>query len=120
MLVVRFPQVVVPQKQAHKNFALEVHLFGQCLQIAPFSFLNSISYQVHPENFWCVPPKRSIPIIQLSAEYSPPDLSYEIRNPGLFFSLSEQQLLLEYLLFSTSRWVSSHHQHVEIGNDSHE
>ena len=29
-------------------------------------------------------------------------------------------MLLEYLLFSTSRWVSSHHQRVEIGNDGHE
>ena len=34
----------------------------------PFSFPNSILYQVHPKNFWCVPPKRSIPILQLSVE----------------------------------------------------
>ena len=51
LLVMRFPQVVVPQKQARKDFAHEDHLFGYCLQIAFF----------FPE-FSFVP----IPILQLS------------------------------------------------------
>ena len=34
----------------------------------PFCLPNSILYKVHPENFICVPPKRSIPIFQLSVE----------------------------------------------------
>ena len=34
----------------------------------PFSFPSSILYQVPHENFRCVPPKRSIPILQLSVE----------------------------------------------------
>ena len=58
LLVVRSPQVVVPPNWTRKDFAHEVHLFGQCLQIAsrlPFSFPNSVSYEVHPENFLVCP-----------------------------------------------------------------
>ena len=44
------------------------------------------------------------------------DLSLEIHNIGRFF-LSEKQQMSTF--FSTSCWVSSHHQHVETGNDSH-
>ena len=55
----------------------------------PFSFPNSILYQVHPENFRCVPPKRSIPILQLSAEQNSLDLSLEIHNLGRFLSFCQ-------------------------------
>ena len=57
----------IPPKRARKDFAREVNLFGQFLQIALF-FPNSILYQVHPENFRSVPPKRPIPVLQLSVE----------------------------------------------------
>ena len=36
LLVVRFPQMVVPPNWARKDFAHEVHLFGFCLKIAFF------------------------------------------------------------------------------------
>ena len=49
LLVVRFPQVIVLQNWVRKDFAHEVLLLD-------------------PENFRCVKPKRSIPILQLSVE----------------------------------------------------
>ena len=36
LLVVKFPQVVVRQRRARKDFAHDVHRFGWCLQIALF------------------------------------------------------------------------------------
>ena len=62
LLVVRFPQVVVPQNWVRKDFDHEVHLKGQCLQIALFSFPNWILYQVHPENFMVCPAEAFNPI----------------------------------------------------------
>ena len=70
----------------------------------PFLSPILVSYQMHPENFWCVPPKRSIPILQLSVEKNSLDLSLEKHNLGRLFFLSQQQLCLEYLLFSNPRW----------------
>ena len=62
----------------------------------------------------CVPPKRSLSLAQLSAEWTSLDLNSEVHDLGLFY-LSELQLLLEYSLSSTSCWASPHHQHVETG-----
>ena len=83
--------MVVPQNWAHKDLAHEVHLFGQCLQIAfffpEFSFVPGASqvFLVCPAEAFnlvcCLPQNRLL-----------------IHNLGPFF-LSESQLLLEYLLF---------------------
>ena len=71
----------------------------------PFLSPILVSYQMHPENFFCcVPPKRSIPILQLSVEQNSLDLSLEKHNLGRLFFVSQQQLCLEYLLFSNPRW----------------
>ena len=51
---------------------------------------------------WCVPPKRSIPILQLSVREFIGSESWDAQ-PWTFFP-SEKQLILEYLLFSISRW----------------
>ena len=60
----------------------------------PFSFRNSVFYQVHYENFRCVPPKPSFPIPQLSEEENSlaPSLEKHYLGPP------EEQLILEYLL----------------------
>ena len=113
LLVVRFPQVVVPPNWARKDFADEVHLLGKLLQIASF-FPNSILFQMHPKNFWCVPPKRSIPILQLiGAEL------WDTQTWTFFFSSQKSNCSLS-TLFSTSRWGCSYHQLVDTSNDSHE
>ena len=104
LLVTRFPQVFIPQNRAAKDFAHEVRLFGIMPPNCPFLSRILVSYQMHPENFWCVPPKRSIPIPHLSVEQNSLDLSLEKHNLGPLFFLSQQQLCLEYLLFSTPRW----------------
>ena len=51
----------------------------------PLSLPNSILYQVHPENFRCVPPKRSFPILQLSTEWYSLDLNFVLHNLGRFY-----------------------------------
>ena len=61
-------EVVVPPNWARKDFAHEVRLLDNSSRL-PFSFANSILYQMHPKNFRCVPPKRSIPILQLTVEF---------------------------------------------------
>ena len=75
----------------------------------PFSLPNSILYQVHPENFRCVPPKRSFPILQLSTEWYSLDLNFVLHNLGRFFFFSDSNCSLS-TFFSTSR--SSYHQFV--------
>ena len=85
----------------------------------PFLSPILVSYQMHPENFWCVPPKRSIPILQLSVEKNSLDLSLEKHNLGRLFFLSQQQLCLEYLLFSTPRWGYFSSSMPKKGNECH-
>ena len=67
-LVVRFPQVFL-LKTARRRISLMRFTFLDNASRLPFSFPNSVLYQVHPQNFRCVPPKRSIPILQLSVEF---------------------------------------------------
>ena len=97
LLVLRFPQVFFPQTWTRKDFAHEVHIFEQRLEMAlffpEFEFRTTCVLRI----LWCVPPKRSISFAQLSAEQTSLDLNFEIHNLEPFF-VSESQLLLEYSL----------------------
>ena len=105
LLVVRFPQVFIPQNRSSKDFAHEVHLFGYRLPL--FSFPNSFLYQVHPENFMCVLPQHSIPFLQLSVKCNSFDLSFKIHNLGRFSSKNSNSSLSSF--FSRPRAeVTSH------------
>ena len=84
----------------------------------PFSFPNSILYQLHPENFRCDPPKRSIPILQLSAEQNSLNLSFEVHNLGRFF-LQKSNCSLSTFFSRPRAEVTSHNQHVEKSNECH-
>ena len=119
LLVVRFPQVFVPQTSARKDFAHWFHLFGKRLEMALFFPEFEFRTRCVRRILWRVPPKRSISFAQISAEQTSWGLNFEIHNLGPFF-LSELQLLLEYSLSSTSCWVSPHHQHVDTSNYCHE
>ena len=75
--------------------------------------------QVHPENFRCVPPKRSI--AKFSTFHSMEFIGSESwdAQPWTFVFFQKSNWSLS-TFFSTSRRVSSYHQHVDIGNDSHQ
>ena len=77
LLVVRFPCVFVPQNRARKDFDHEVCLFLENASRMSFSFPNFVSFCTKwlTRISWCVPPKRSIPFLQLSLEYNSLDLS---------------------------------------------
>ena len=72
----------------------------------PLSLPNSILYQVHPENFRCVPPKRSFPILQLSTEWYSLDLNFVLHNLGRFFFF--------FFRAATAPWVPSSRPRAEV------
>ena len=68
LLVVRFPQVFFPETSVRKDFAHEVYLFGKRLEMALFFPEFEFRTTCVRRFLWCVPPKRSISVAQLSAE----------------------------------------------------
>ena len=86
----------------HSSEPQEFRSWGSPFWIMPpdCAVLSRILFRTKciPRILWCVPPKRSIPILQLSVEQNSLDLSFEIHNLGHFFP-SEKPLLLEYILF---------------------
>ena len=83
----------------------------------PFSFPNAVLYQVRPEIFWCVPPKRSIPILPIfrRTEFIGSEswdtlpwtfFSFRMASLSNFFSRPPAGFLLTI-------------QHVDTGNESH-
>ena len=73
-------------------------------------------YQVAHKNFMVCPAESFNPISPAFRRIE--FIGFEfLRSLDLF--PSEKQLLLEYLLFTASRCVSAHRQHVETGNECH-
>ena len=117
LLVMRFPQVVVPQNR-RARISLMRFTFLDTASWLPFSFPNSILYQMHPKNFRCVPPKRSIPFLQLSVERIQGRWVLRYTSLDVFsHGIATDPWVPSS---STSRWGFSYHQLVEKGNDSHE
>ena len=117
LLVMRFPQVVVPQHRARQDFPYEGRLFGWCLRIALLSRI-----QVVPDASW------KFQVCPAEA-FNPNSLAFRRiefvgaefwdTQPWTFFFQDSNLSLSTF--FSTSRWgCSSHHQLVDISNDSRE
>ena len=81
---------------------MRVTFLGNASRFCSFLFRIFVSYQVHPKIFMVCPAGAFNLICQLSMEENSLDLSFGDTQPRTFLP-SEQQLLLEYHLYSTSR-----------------
>ena len=111
---------VPSQNWARKDVAHEVHLFGQCLQIAlffpEFDFVPGASweFQVCPAEAF-----NSNSLAFRRIEFIGSEFWDTQHNLGRLFSFRISNWSWS-TFFSTSRWVFFHRQHVERSNDSHE
>ena len=65
LLFVRSPQVFFPQTSARKDFAHEVHIFGERLEMTLCFPEFELRAKCVLRISWCVQPKRSISFAQL-------------------------------------------------------
>ena len=116
LLVVRFPQVVVPPNWARKDFARAVRPFWMMPQDC--LFLHRIQFCIECILRISDVSRRSVQS-QLLAVRRIEFIGSELRDtqPVTFFSHNSNCSMSTF--FSTSRWSCSYHQLVDIGNDSH-
>ena len=105
LLVVTFPQVVVPPNWARKDFAHEVRLFGECLRVAFF---------LHPIQFGTRCILRISGVSRRSVQSQFPNSPNFPQNRthwtwllryttlDVFFFFSKKQMILEYLFLDLS------------------
>ena len=116
LLVLKFPQVFFSSNSGAQGFRSWGSLFWIMPPDCLVSFPNLVSYQVHHQNFL-------VCLLEAFNLFCQDFRRIDFFEPEFWDNLGpflpESQLHLEVSYFSTSCWVSLHHQHVDGRNYCH-